>query len=153
MWWNGRQPFHCWLEKRSNRAEGATTRLPYLKTTAARMAEGRDSQWVPTQTRYNDVQFRHLVSKCGLRCQPDVVDQMRLPTALAFAIAAEIHVSHSSAIIWLRDPQQLRCCSQRSMLIEKFPYRRWCVHPKPQPSPHKLPHSVAAKCVGLNEAC
>jgi hypothetical protein len=29
-----------------------------VKTTAARMAKGRDPQWVPTQTRYNDARFR-----------------------------------------------------------------------------------------------
>src|SRR6202142_2818626 len=39
------------------------------------------------------------LSKSGLRSQPDVVDQMKLPTALAFAIATQIHVSHSPAII------------------------------------------------------
>ena len=39
------------------------------------------------------------LNKGGLRSQPDVVDQMKLPTALAFAIATQIHVSHSPAII------------------------------------------------------
>ena len=42
------------------------------------------------------------LSKGGLRSQPDVVDQMKLATALAFAIATQIHVSHSPAIIkWI----------------------------------------------------
>jgi hypothetical protein len=72
------------------------------------MAKGRDPQWVPDQTLYNDVRFRIgafvvppsiWLSKCGFRCQSDVVDQMKLPTTLAFAIATQIHVSHSPAII------------------------------------------------------
>jgi hypothetical protein len=39
------------------------------------------------------------LNKGGLRSRPDVVHQMKLPTALAFAIATQIHVSHSSEII------------------------------------------------------
>jgi hypothetical protein len=84
---------------------------------------------VPGQTRDNGLRFRIgafvvppslRLSKGGLRCEPDVVDQMELPTALAFAVAAQIHVSHSPVIIRLRDRQLLRCCCQRPMLIEKF---------------------------------
>jgi hypothetical protein len=36
-----------------------------VKTTAARMAKGRDPQWVPTQSRYNDERFR-----IGGTCNP-----------------------------------------------------------------------------------
>jgi hypothetical protein len=39
------------------------------------------------------------LNKCCLRCEPDVVDQVKLPTALAFAVAAQIHVSHGPKII------------------------------------------------------
>jgi hypothetical protein len=53
------------------------------------------------------------LSKRGLRCQPDVVDQMKLPTPLALAIATQVHVSHSPAIIRLRDRQLLPSCRQR----------------------------------------
>jgi hypothetical protein len=55
-----------------------------VKTTAARMAKGRDPQSVPTQSRHNDerspasgalvIPQPISLSKCGLRCQPEVVD-------------------------------------------------------------------------------
>ena len=38
------------------------------------------------------------LTKCGLRRESNVVDKMKLPTALGFAVAAQIHVSHSPEI-------------------------------------------------------
>lgn len=37
-------------------------------------------------------------TKCGLRREPNVVDEMKLPAALGFAIGAQIHVSLSQEI-------------------------------------------------------
>jgi hypothetical protein len=114
-----------------------------VKTTAARTAQARDPQWGPTQTQYNDARFRNgapvvppsiWLSKRGLRCQPDVMGQMKLPTALAFAIAAQIHVSHCPAIISPRDRQLLRCCRQRPYAHREIPANRRCsFHRQTQP--------------------
>jgi hypothetical protein len=49
-------------------------------------------------------------SKCPLRREADVVDEMKLPTALGFAIAAQIHVSHCPEIIRLRARRLLPGC-------------------------------------------
>ena len=53
------------------------------------------------------------LTKCGLRREPDVLDQMKRPTPFTFAIAAQIHVSHSPAIIRLLDRRLLPSCRQR----------------------------------------
>ena len=62
--------------------------------------------------------------KCGLRRKPDVVDQMKLPTGLGFAIAAQIHVSHSPKIIRLRARRLLPGCRSRSYAHREIPTRK-----------------------------
>ena len=60
------------------------------------------------------------LNKCCLRCEPDVVDQVKLPTALAFAVAAQIHVSHGPKIIKPQGRQPLPNCHQRPIFKVKL---------------------------------
>jgi hypothetical protein len=62
--------------------------------------------------------------KCGLRREPDVVDQMKLPTGLGFAIAAQIHVSHSPKIIRLRARRLLPGCRSWPYAHREIPTRK-----------------------------